>query len=192
MTRFVISDHHFNHKNIIEYTNRPFDDVDEMNQYMIQKWNDVVGDGDSVIHGGDIAFGSISYVNDILGDLNGSKMVIEGNHDDYSPDNVIIPMVEDTIIQHEGFRFWYTHRPDNVPEDWNQWVLHGHVHDDMDFIDYRNNRVNVSVEQIGYVPIPLNIITKALSKMSNEDKSKTIKDSPISDFEWYNSIEYSY
>lgn len=189
MTRFVISDHHYDHKNIIEYTNRPFDNVDEMNSYMTKMWNKVVGENDTVIHGGDIAFGSIDNINNIFSDLNGSKMIIEGNHDDYSPDSIRIPIVEDTIIQDKGFRFWYTHRPGNVPDDWNQWVLHGHTHNDMDFIDYRNNRVNISVEKVGYMPVPLKIITKSLQNMSNGDTSRTIKDSPITDFDWYKNVK---
>ena len=39
---YFIADTHFNYRNIIEYCNRPFKDTNEMNEYIIQKWNSVV------------------------------------------------------------------------------------------------------------------------------------------------------
>lgn len=39
---YFIADTHFNHRNIIEYCNRPFKYTNEMNEYIIQKWNSVV------------------------------------------------------------------------------------------------------------------------------------------------------
>ena len=46
---WFISDHHFNHDKIIEYCNRPFANVEEMNNYMIKQWNSVVGKNDMKI-----------------------------------------------------------------------------------------------------------------------------------------------
>lgn len=188
MTRYVISDHHFYHNNIIEYTDRPFRSVEEMNSNMIKKWNNSVSKNDTVIYGGDLLFGSAEKANELIDNLNGNMMIIKGNHDSFSQENLKAPTVEDTILQYDGFRFWYTHRPDNIPDDWNQWKLHGHVHNDMDFIDYQNNRVNVSVEVLEYNPIPLKMITKALKIMSGDDFCKDIENSPITNFEWYSEL----
>lgn len=186
MTRFVVSDNHFNHENIIGYAERPYNSLDRMNTQMIRNWNNTISDDDTVIYGGDLTFGSLDDAEDIISRLNGNMMMIEGNHDDYSAENVSVPMVEDTIIQHMGYRFWYTHRPENVPDDWTEWELHGHVHNNLPFINYSDNRINISVDVIEYTPIPLKIIVKALKQLGNGDICYTIKDSPISDFEWYN------
>ena len=55
MKLFVTSDHHFLHNRIIEICQRPFENVDEMNQKMIDNWNDVVDDEDIVYYLGDFA-----------------------------------------------------------------------------------------------------------------------------------------
>lgn len=81
MNIYMISDTHFYHNNIIEYCNRPFKNVEEMNQYMIDKWNNRVSKDDIVIHLGDVGFGSKEQVQNLCHQLNGTKILIKGNHD---------------------------------------------------------------------------------------------------------------
>ena len=57
MNTWLISDTHFDHANIIKYCNRPFKDVDEMNNTIWQNWNSVVDADDIVYHLGDFALG---------------------------------------------------------------------------------------------------------------------------------------
>ena len=40
---FIIGDPHFWHRAIINYCNRPFETVEEMNETLIKNWNKVVG-----------------------------------------------------------------------------------------------------------------------------------------------------
>lgn len=78
---FTTSDLHFYHKNVIRYSNRPFDDVDEMNDTLILNWNSVVGPNDIVFNLGDFAFASENKTVDLFYQLNGKQYFIFGNHD---------------------------------------------------------------------------------------------------------------
>lgn len=78
---FITADHHFGHKNIIKYCNRPFENVREMDAVMIERWNKVVGQNDIVYHLGDFALAPKSYIRHLLNNLNGYKILIRGNHD---------------------------------------------------------------------------------------------------------------
>lgn len=88
MTReiWVTSDTHFGHANIIKYCDRPFANADEMDEFIIDKWNSVVKDGDIVYHLGDVYFGN-SGKNAIYR-LNGRKRLILGNHDNGKDKNL--------------------------------------------------------------------------------------------------------
>jgi calcineurin-like phosphoesterase family protein len=79
--RYFTSDTHFGHKNIIQYCERPFADVEEMNVTLVQNWNNVVGEDDIVYHLGDVALGPWSEWDKWLSQLNGHKVLIVGNHD---------------------------------------------------------------------------------------------------------------
>jgi len=86
---FVSSDYHFDHKNIIKYCERPFDDardfdcVDKMNQWIIENHNSLVKPNDWFIHIGDLVFGNdkIEKAKHFLSLLNGKKILLSGNHD---------------------------------------------------------------------------------------------------------------
>ena len=83
MTRYLASDLHLDHENIIEYCDRPFDDVEEMNRELIDNWNDVIGTDDVVFFLGDLGFMmDEAGVQNALDKLNGRIVFIEGNHDD--------------------------------------------------------------------------------------------------------------
>lgn len=79
--RFWTSDSHFGHANIIKYCERPFKDVAHMNEVLVQNWNNVVGEDDTVFHLGDVALGTWDDWDKSLSRLNGHKVLIIGNHD---------------------------------------------------------------------------------------------------------------
>lgn len=79
---FFVSDTHFGHTNIIKYCNRPFNNVDEMDEALINNWNAKVPKDGIVYHLGDFAWGSINYWKKIREQLNGEIILIYGNHDE--------------------------------------------------------------------------------------------------------------
>jgi calcineurin-like phosphoesterase family protein len=78
---FFTSDTHFGHLNIIKYCERPFDSVESMNRAMIDRWNAVVSDSDTVYHLGDFALGPKLLWKTYRYELNGQIIFIAGNHD---------------------------------------------------------------------------------------------------------------
>ena len=92
---WVISDTHFNHANILKFTDSNTGDlirgsrfatVREMDDYMIERWNATVKPGDKVYHLGDVFFGyndaDYAYFQRMWPKLHGQKRLIVGNHDD--------------------------------------------------------------------------------------------------------------
>ena len=81
MKTFFTSDLHFFHVNVINFCNRPFGSVEQMNDTLIKNWNDVVGVDDHVWFLGDFSFGPYDETAAVLHRLKGFKHLIIGNHD---------------------------------------------------------------------------------------------------------------
>ncbi|RLB39099.1 MAG: hypothetical protein DRH30_10450 [Deltaproteobacteria bacterium] len=79
------SDPHFGHRRIIEFARRPFRDLDEMQSVFIDRYNAKIGAGDTVIWCGDAFFMEIAEAKKILSAMNGSKLLVRGNHDGTKP-----------------------------------------------------------------------------------------------------------
>jgi calcineurin-like phosphoesterase family protein len=74
------SDHHFYHVNILRYCDRPYKDVEHMNEDMIARWNSVVATDDVVYYLGDFSMAA-RPAEIFTRRLNGFKYLIHGNHD---------------------------------------------------------------------------------------------------------------
>lgn len=82
---FYISDTHFGHAHIIRYDNRPFMNATEMEEAIIERWNEVVSDKDTVYILGDFSWYKEEQTLGILNRLSGKKVLVKGNHDRISP-----------------------------------------------------------------------------------------------------------
>jgi len=140
---FFTSDTHFYHKNIIHFVNRPFGDIEDMNETLIKWWNKTVPEDGIVFHLGDFAFtSSVPKIEDIVKRLNGEIHLIMGNHDyqNHFDREIIKKMfasvhdlyeikVEDEEIGDTQY-LMLCHYPLLT---WNKkergsWNLHGHIH----------------------------------------------------------------
>ena len=80
MAVYFTSDLHFNHTSIINFDNRPFANVDEMNRCMVEYWNEKVTDKDEVYILGDFSLSKKDTL-EFAPRLKGKKYLILGNHD---------------------------------------------------------------------------------------------------------------
>lgn len=78
---YFIADLHLGHTNVLKFDNRPFDNIQEHDEYMIRKWNEVVKPEDDVFILGDISWHNIDKTVEIYERLNGKLHLIIGNHD---------------------------------------------------------------------------------------------------------------
>ncbi len=151
---WIWSDHHFYHQNVIKYSERPFDSVEEMNNHFIQTYNDTVGDDDICIFAGDVTFKSTSlFLKDILPKIKkGYKVLVIGNHD-IDKKKVRKLNFDETVLvldfKYNGHTVVVSHIPFFIQNE-NFINVHGHIHN---YKSEHNHQINVSVEAINYKPV---------------------------------------
>ena len=80
--RYYIADLHFYHGAMNDRMDRRgFANVEEMNEYMINKWNQKVRENDEVVIIGDLSWGNVEETCELTRQLNGRRYLIQGNHD---------------------------------------------------------------------------------------------------------------
>lgn len=160
---YVIADTHFNHERIIEYCNRPYKSVNEMNNDIIKRWNSVVKPTDIVLHLGDFGFGTQIELSKIFNRLNGIKYLIMGNHD-YKVGKKYYEEIGFTKVYKEYTvdNLVFSHHPKDV--NYGQINIYGHIHNAKPDKKYNDkNHACVSVEKINYTPIKLIDILKDIT-----------------------------
>ena len=163
---FLISDTHFGHSNILTFKKdngdmlRVFNNIDEMDEHLISKWNSVVRPQDKIYHLGDVGFRNFTYIESIFNRLNGTKILIRGNHDNFKISQYA-KLFKDVRATHTIDRFLLSHIPVHE-QSLSRWVgnIHGHLHAN-NLPDKRY--FNVSVEQLrDYTPISFEEIKSLL------------------------------
>ena len=151
---YFIADTHFNHENIIKYCNRPFKNSLEMNEYIINKWNSVVKENDIVYHLGDVGFGTTEELKILVGRLNGTKILLRGNHDLKRGVNGWKEVGFSEVYKNkiELGNLILTHSPVELTEVGKINVF-GHIHDKPLDVKYdKDNHICVSCDVVDYTP----------------------------------------
>lgn len=77
---FFTSDWHIGHGNVMTFDERPFENLKDMEEQLIQKWNNKVTDKDTVYCLGDMFWCDDIKAKAIIKSLKGDKILIPGNH----------------------------------------------------------------------------------------------------------------
>lgn len=151
---FIISDTHFGHRKAIEFEpmHRPFATIEEHDRELVERWNAAVKPKDTVWHLGDVFMGGRDN-HAVLGQLNGIKRLVLGNHDVY-PLEIYQQYFGKIFGATELRGCILTHIPVHPSQLETRYAanLHGHLHSKK--VDDRRY-ICVSVEHTGLAPILL-------------------------------------
>jgi calcineurin-like phosphoesterase family protein len=179
---YFTSDLHFGHKNVISFDNRPFENIEKMDETIITNWNKTVNKNDTVYILGDISFyNKIEQVVEKLQQLKGNKILIKGNHDNEYYKKEIF---KDCFIDiKDYYEFKYNHKYfilSHYPmmfynhQHSNGIMCYAHVHNSQEedyikkfILDLKNNDIpcnmfNVGIMNTEYKPISIDEIIKKM------------------------------
>lgn len=176
--KWAISDTHLFHANILKFTMegglriRPFDNLEQMHNLMINQWNSVVSVNDYVYHLGDVTFKYDKAFNELMSQLKGRKRLILGNHDKIKGTNLMDWF--EKVELWKGFKehaFTMSHMPLREGSFRDGKVnIHGHTHQNI----VKGPYINVCVETRDYRPVHFDELikeTQAIIKdLENIDK----------------------
>lgn len=166
-----IADMHLGHENIIKFCGRPFGSAAEMNRILLENYNRVVQDEDTVYLLGDVFFrcGKPNEEAQLLSRMKGKKILVLGNHDPSWLHKVDLSLyfeqvVEDKLeIMDRSRRVTLCHYPllDEVYTCDRGFMVHGHIHNngpnmpEWPQLYHSECLLNASVEVIRYQPCTL-------------------------------------
>lgn len=168
---YFTADFHFGHSKILreDYSNRPWASIEEMNEALIENYNNIVGDKDEVYILGDFSFCDPAP---FIERLNGKKYLINGNHDrrwkkklephfEWMKDlHVLRHNKKHYILCHYAMRTWYN-------SHYGTFQLHGHSHGTLPPI---GRQMDVGVDAQEFKPTSIEEVTEKLEKIPLTDK----------------------
>lgn len=177
---YVTSDLHFGHNNIIQYENRPWSTVEEMDNGLIKNWNDKVTAEDIVYILGDFSFSGGERTYEIIKQLNGHKILIIGNHDHRWLKNEDCVKLFDEIVSYKSFRYKKQHivmfhHPIACWAGMERGSIHlyGHIHSGSHNLPQGFNReqsYNVGVDTNNYELVDLDWILNIIEMRKEPEK----------------------
>jgi calcineurin-like phosphoesterase family protein len=179
---FLTSDTHFSHIANFLWKPRGFTSVEEMNEAIIERWNNIVKPGDLVYHLGDIMLSDNKKGIECFNRLNGEIFVIWGNHDSDNRKNLLAENCPHFrggwyayLIKHEKLNIYLSHYPTltaNYDEKhFSQHVInvHGHTHQKTNWINPSNPfTYHVGMDSHNCTPIHIEEVISDIRQRWNE------------------------
>ena len=176
MQTFFTSDTHFEDEFAIQYFDRPFQSVDEMNAILVKRWNEVVGDDDIVYHVGDFTTKDLRHFTKWVDRLNGRLRILPGNMDRFwlqdfvsNPKVQVLPPLISVAFEEMGTAgqpqlIVLCHYSMQVWERSNHgsWHLFGHTHGKLEGI---GKSFDVGVDCTDFVPLSLDQVAEKMSHL---------------------------
>ena len=145
---YFISDLHFGHKNCLAFDNRPFNTIEEHDEYIIKSWNETVGIDDDVYILGDTSWYNSTKTIEIFKQLNGNKYLIKGNHDGHLLKN---PEFRGLFVEITDYKELYVNKDMSIvlchypipcfKNHYYGWYhFYGHVHDSFEWNMMENTK----------------------------------------------------
>ena len=165
MTSWITSDLHFGHTNIMKFCPqsraRYKNDVEYMNNTMVQEWNATIAPEDTVYILGDVAFLPADKAVKIMRRLNGTKILIEGNHDRKALNDPVFRSCFDEVhkyytMTYNGTYITMFHYP---IAEWDQMHrgavhFHGHLHGNTSGLE-KFRALDVGMDSTGWIVLEL-------------------------------------
>lgn len=189
---WLIADTHFGHKNILDFEGRPFETIEEMNQGLIQAWNQSVSNTDTVYMLGDLSLSGPKLLEEILVQLNGNIILIKGNHD---KDKIMKKLLAKGLIyeyhpvgllmKRDKVSYYLTHYPFSIGERPNLANISGHIHsNENDYINQFNVGVDSHLSKIYCEandlpfgsPLPFKYVEQNAQTVSNQIALRYLKE----------------
>lgn len=120
---YYIADLHFGHKNCAKW--RGFDTEEGHDDWIVSRWNEVVGSKDTVYILGDLCMHKRGLAR--VQELHGRKVLVMGNHDSHGTQLYLDAGIDKLAGAHCQGNWLLTHVPTHLG---GRWVLnvHGHLH----------------------------------------------------------------
>ena len=171
--KYYTSDLHLFHKNIIEYENRPFSSIEEMNNTIIDNINYRLSPDDELYILGDFTLSKTPRrVSKLIKRIKCKKHLIIGNHDHFTRDESLCSLFDSVQryleIDDGDWRVILFHYP---IQNWNlkrygSIHLYGHVHSKEELQLKEVNAFNVGVDVNNFMPVTIEELLEKERKMN--------------------------
>ena len=136
-----------------------------MNEELIRRWNEVVTPDDIVYHLGDFSFGGFKKRDSMKKRLNGTIIIIRGNHDPGKHTLLKHGFIVSESPRVEIEDMVLSHKPIPNKELNGKVNVHGHIHT---IIPKDRKHINACVEQTNYYPKPAEYYIKKVQELMDE------------------------